>query len=71
MGEFAHIGRTHQYNPLAELIQGILNSADGFVINEIHILRNGQCTNFGNDSGVQTTRYLGVISYGEELVGKL
>ena len=28
-------------NPLAELIQGILNSADGFVINEIHILKNG------------------------------
>ena len=27
--------------PLAELIQGILNSADGFVINEIHILKNG------------------------------
>ena len=56
---------------LAEFIQGILNSADGFVVNEIHILKNGQCADFGNDSGVQTTRYLGVISYGQELVGEL
>ena len=56
---------------LAELIQCILNSANGLVVNEVYVLQNGKCTNFANDSGKQTIRYFRVVPDDQELVCKL
>ena len=58
-------------DPLAELIQCILNSADRLVIDKIYILKNGKCTDFANDSGKQTVCYLSIVSYDQKLVCKL
>ena len=56
---------------LAELIQRILNSANGLVVNEVYVFQNGKCTNFANDSGKQTIRYFRVVPDDQELVCKL
>ena len=58
-------------NLLAKLIQCILNSANGLVVNEVYVLQNGKCTNFANDSGKQTICYFRVVPDDQELVCKL
>ena len=59
------------YHPLAELIQCILDPADGLVVSEFHILQDGKCTNLANDSGKQTVCNLCIASDDQELVCKL
>ena len=63
--------KSYKYNLLAELIQCILNSANGFVVNEVYVLQNGKCTDLANDSGKQNNRCFRIVPDDQEQVCKL
>ena len=63
--------RRYKFYPLAELIQCVLNSADGFIIDIVNILQDGQRTDFANDPGKQTVCHFSVVPDGKGLACQL
>ena len=59
------------YDPLAELSERILDSADGPVINLIYVLCNSKCAHLTDDSCEEAQPLLCVIPHDVELVGEL
>lgn len=53
--------------PLAELVQRILDPANGLVVFVVDVLQEGQSANFPDDSGKQPCRVFGVVPYEHEL----
>ena len=56
---------------MAELKQGIFNLSDGFVVDFVDVLQDGESADLADDSGEQSVYVLGVVSDEEELVAEL
>ena len=54
-------------NPLAELKQGMFNLSDGFVVDFVDVLQDGESADFADDSREQSVYVLGVVADEEEL----
>lgn len=63
--------RNNYGNPLAELIQRILNPANRSVVYIINILQDCKCADFPNDSGKQSQCLLSIVSEEHEVITKL
>lgn len=56
---------------MAELKKGIFNLSDGFVVDFVDVLQDGESADLADDSGEESVHVLGVVSDEEELVAEL
>ena len=61
----------NSHYPLAELKRGIFNLSDGFVVDFVDVLQDGESADLADDSCEQSVYVLGVVSDEEELVAEL